>query len=242
LAFEYTSQIKKYVEEWGGDLIGVADVNLLKGLKTNPSDLLIPYTRALSVGVQIPLSVFEMIKDRPTPIYRSIYMTANRILDDIAFKTSRMLQKDGNLSLPIPASNVIDRENWYGEISHKAVANMAGLGWIGKNLLLVTKDFGSRVRLVTILTTAPLKIDEPIKNRCGKCVLCRDACPVGAIKGMNTEDHYKNRTEALDLQKCSEKLVDEFAKIPDIGTSICGICIKVCPFGRKIKGKEYRIE
>jgi len=115
---------------------------------------------------------------------------------------------------------------------------MAGLGWQGKNLLLITPEYGSRVRLVTVLANAPLKTDAPIKNRCGNCMLCRDACPVGAIKGVNTENHYRDRDEALYFHKCVEKLAGEFAKLPDVGAPICGICIKVCPFGRKLKTKK----
>jgi epoxyqueuosine reductase QueG len=233
----YTTRLKRDVSEWGADLIGVANVEPLKELKTNPVDLLNPFKRAVSIAAQLPVAVFEMINDRPTPIYRSAYRTANRILDEIALKTSNKLQSDGYYSLPIPASNVVDWENWYGEISHKAVARMAGLGWLGKNLLLITNEYGPRVRLVTVLTDAPLEIDDPIKNRCGECTLCLDACPVGAIKGVSTEDHYISRSEALHLQKCAKKLTDEFAKLPGVGTAICGICIKVCPFGQKI-GKE----
>ena len=117
--------------------------------------------------------------------------------------------------------------------SRKTWQKMAGLGWQGKNLLLITPQYGSRVRLVTVLTDAPLIVDGPVKNRCGKCMLCRDACPAGAIKGVNTHDYYQNRNEALHFDKCVVKLTGEFAQLPDIGAPICGICIKVCPFGRK---------
>lgn len=235
---DYTDQIKNKITGWGADLVGIADVDFLKELQTNPHDLLYPFTRAISIAVQLPVSVFEMISEQPTPIYASVYQTANRFLDEIAFKTSKKIQSDGYFSLPIPASQVLDPENWYAAISHKAVARMAGLGWQGKNLLLITPQFGSRVRLVTVLTNAPLETDAPIKNRCGKCMLCHDACPVGAIKGVNTEDHYKNRDEALYFHRCVEKLTNEFAKLPDVGAPICGICIKVCPFGRKLKIKK----
>ena len=99
-------------------------------------------------------------------------------------------------------------------------------------------DYGSRVRLVTVLTDAPLKADKPLKNRCGKCMECRDACPAGAIKGINTEDHYKTRNDALHFSKCVKKLTEEFAQMPDVGVPICGICIKACPFGRKLQNKR----
>ncbi|RPJ13558.1 MAG: epoxyqueuosine reductase, partial [Desulfobacteraceae bacterium] len=118
-------------------------------------------------------------------------------------------------------------------ISHKAVARMAGIGWQGKNLLLITAKYGSRVRLVTILTSALLKADSSVKNRCGECTMCRDACPVGAIKGVGTKTYYRDREEAIYLSRCAGKLAGEFAAIPDVGVPVCGICIKVCPFGRR---------
>jgi epoxyqueuosine reductase QueG len=239
---ERTEKLKAWILGLGADLVGVADVDPLKALRLDPPDLLDPFSRAISMAVQLPGAVFEGIRERPTPIYLSVYQTVNRILDEIAFRTSVALQREGDLSLPIPASQVLDREEWRGAISHKAVARMAGIGWLGKNLLLVTPQYGSRVRLVTVLTTAPLDVDGPVPNRCGSCHECRDACPAGAIKGVSTRDHYKDREEAMDFSRCVAKTAGEFAKLPEIGVPICGICIKVCPFSRKGKrGKGGRI-
>ena len=234
----YTQEFKGRIIGLGADLVGIADVEPLKELKVDPPDLLEPFVRAISIAIKLPVAVFEQIVDRPTPIYKSVYTTANLILDEIAFRTAMTLQNDGFHSLPIPASQVLDQENWYAAISHKAVARMAGLGWQGKNLLLITPRYGSRVRLATILTKAPLDGDGPVKNRCGDCTACYDACPAQAIKGVNTKTHYKDRNEAVYFSRCVEKVTGEFAKIPEVGVPICGICIKVCPFGRKMHVKE----
>lgn len=228
---DYTKNLKSKIIKLGADLIGVADTEPLKQLKLYPPDLLDPFYRAISIAVGLPRAVFEQIIDHPTPTYCSVYRTANRKLDEIALITANTLQRDGFSSLPIPAAQSWDRENWYAALSHKAVGRMAGLGWQGKSLLLVNPQHGPRIRLVTVLTAAPLNIDSPIKNRCGECTLCRDACPAEAIKGVGTKDYYKSRDEALDLQRCVEKL-DEFSKLPNVEERICGICIKVCPFGR----------
>ena len=236
----YTDTLKKKIGDFGADLVGIADVDPLKELKLNPPDLLEPFTRAVSIALQLPTAVFEQISDRPTPIYKSIYLTANLILDQIAYKTAIALQNDGFYTLPIPASQVLDKEDWQAAISHKAVARMAGLGWQGKNLLLISPQYGSRVRLVTVLTNAALNVDSPVKNRCGDCTACQDACPAQAIKGVNTETRYKNRNEALYFSRCVEKTVGEFAKIPDVDAPICGICIKACPFGKKLKKKTHQ--
>jgi len=235
MASDYTDRVKAEILRMGADMVGIADVGPLKDLESNPPDLLDSFARAVSIAVQLPASVFEMIEDQPTPIYSNGYMTANRILDEIAFKTALRLQSQGHSSLPIPASQVLDRERWRAAVSHKAVARMAGIGWQGKSLLIITPEYGPRVRLVTVLTTAPLEVDVPLMNRCGDCMLCRDACPVGAIRGTNTKDHYRDRAEAIELDKCAGKLTGEFAKIPEVSAPICGICIKACPFGRKLK-------
>jgi epoxyqueuosine reductase QueG len=238
VAFDYTKNIRDRIIGLGADLVGIADVEPLKALKVDPPDLLDPFTRAVSIAIKLPQAVFEGISDRPTPIYKSIYQTANLTLDQIAFRTAMALQDDGHYSLPIPASQVLDQKNWYAAISHKAVARMAGLGWQGKNLLLITPKYGSRVRLVTVLTNAPLDVDGPVKNRCGDCTACKDACPAQAIKGINTETHYNSRNEAMYFSRCKDKVVGEFAKIPEVGVPICGICIKVCPFGRKKRAEK----
>ena len=229
---DYTKEIKGKVKDLGADLVRVADTEPLKQLRLDPPDLLDSFQRALSIAVRLPKAVFEQISDRPTPLYASVYHSANRILDEIAFHAANLLQRDGFNSLPIPASQVLDSENWYGAITHKAVGRIAGLGWQGKSLLLVNPDYGPRIRLATILTDAPLNPDGPIENRCGDCTLCRDACPVGAIKGVGTKDNYETREEALYFSRCVEKLVGEFSKLPNVGSAICGICIKACPFGR----------
>jgi epoxyqueuosine reductase QueG len=239
-SLEYTNELKAKIRDWGADLIGVADAKALKELKVNPPDLLSGFKRIVSIAIRLPISIFETISNQPSLIYSAIYQTANRMLDELAFKTAVSLQNDGFKSLPIPASQVIDRKDWQAAISHKAVARMAGLGWQGKNLLLITPQYGSRVRLVSILTKAPLASDSPIKNRCGSCILCRDACPAQAIKGVNTKDHYETREEALFFQRCVEKLTGEFAKLPGVNAPICGICINVCPFGKIVRKKERK--
>lgn len=229
---EYSEQLKDFIKSIGADLVGFTDVKSLRGIQTDPEGLLDSFSHVISIGVSVPKPVFDTIHDRPTPIYNVVYQTINRVLDEIAYKTTRYLQNKNYSSLPIPASQIVDHENWHGAISHKAVARMAGLGWQGKNLLLITPQFGSRVRLVTILSNAPLKIDKPIRNRCGKCKECQNACPVGAIKGVTTVDRYQSRNEALDFDECVSKLTKEFAELPNIDGPICGICIKACPFGK----------
>lgn len=117
------------------------------------------------------------------------------------------------------------------------MAIAAGIGRQGKSLLVVSPEYGPRLRLVTILTNADLEPDIPLKNRCGKCNQCKDHCPAGAIIGANTASHYATRSEAIDLNRCVYQVRDVFGKLPNTAPLICGICINVCPWGDKT-GKE----
>lgn len=221
--------LKKKGRELGADLVGITSTEALAGLETRPGGLLSRYKSVVSMGVGLPAAVFRDLAGQPSPEYVNVYETANRILDEIAFKTARYLQDSGFGSLPIPASQVLDDEHWAGAISHKAVARVAGLGWQGKSLLIVTPQFGPAVRLVTVLTNADLAPDAPMKNRCGKCNACAEACPVSAIRGVSTRDRYASREEALDFNACMTHLTRTFSGLPHIGRPVCGLCIQACP-------------
>jgi len=228
----YTETVKRRIRDYGADLVGIADTAPLGELPLQPATLLDSFPRAISMALCLPKAIFRQIEDRPTAIYAHAYKTANMMLDEMAFRAASSLEREGFSALAVPASQVLDRERWLAAISHKAVAKMAGIGWQGKSLLLVTPEFGPRVRLVTVLTDAPLAVDDPLKSRCGTCDQCKQACPAGAIKGTPSEERYASREDAVDIGRCAGKLVNEFSKMPEIGASICGLCIKACPFSR----------
>src|SRR5690625_7256854 len=68
-----------------------------------------------------------------------------------------------------------------GELSDGAVAERAGIGFNGKNTLIITPEFGSYVYLGELITNIPFIPDEPLEDSCGDCTICMDACPTGAI-------------------------------------------------------------
>lgn len=182
--------IKKLGEDCGADLVGIADLALLDGIETEPSGLFTGYRRAVSIGIRLAEGIIGQIVNAPTPLYQQHYAKVNALLDDIALRVSQYIQKAGRTALPIPASQVLDRKRWHSYVSHKAVAIAAGLGWQGKSLLVVNPEHGPRIRLVTVLTDLDLVPDKPLKNRCGNCSQCADACPARAIKNVNTKSHY----------------------------------------------------
>ena len=159
-------------------------------------------------------------------MYFQHYRTANALLDSIAFRLSRALEEAGFSAFPIAASQSLGKNNPYrGVVAHKTAAVLSGLGFVGKSGLFLSTDFGSKVRLATILTDMPLQSELPIiENGCGTCKLCQTACPAGAIFGeLPTTSGERN----FDPEKCSKYMKEHFQ---DIGRgSVCGICMRVCP-------------
>lgn len=233
-----TQQLKEFACSCGADLVGVADLERLQGIQTIPSDLLNGYSRAVSIAVRLSDGVIDPIVDRPTPIYQQHYTKVNALLDDVAIRVGQFLQRQGGKALPIPASQLLDTTQWLSYISHKAVAIAAGLGWQGKSLLLVNRHYGPRVRLASILTDLVLEADQPVKNLCARCTACVEACPVQAIRNVNTTLHYSEREEAVDLVKCVTRVVENKDTLPFVEAPICGVCIRACPFGQRKKSSQ----
>jgi epoxyqueuosine reductase QueG len=232
-----TPELKRTAVEAGASVARVADLDRLRGLETLPPDLLDGFRYAVSMAVALSDPIIESVTDQPTPIYASHYSRVNALLDRTALKVTRYIEERGARAMPLPASQTLDEERNVSYLSHKAVAVAAGIGWQGKSLLTVSPDYGPRIRLVTVLTDADLEPDEPIRNRCGGCTRCTDACPVGAIKNVNTDSHYASREEALHFERCVRQLRQVFTPMEHIGAPICGVCIKVCPWGAKKRPK-----
>jgi len=117
-------------------------------------------------------------------------------------------------------------------LPHKTVAIKAGLGWIGKCALLVTKKFGSAIRLTTVLTDADLPVADSVqKSLCDDCLECVKFCPCGAPKG-NSWQPGMAREDFFDANACYLQ-TRKWMKERDLNKHICGICIAVCPWTKK---------
>lgn len=212
--------LKQLALEWGADAVGFCE------LPTPPISTL-PHLRfAISIAVKLSDGVFKTISDAPSFVYFQHYRTANTLLDAIAFRLARVVEKQGFLALPVAASQSLGKDNPYrGVLPHKTAAVLSGLGFVGKSGLFLSKEFGSKVRLATILTDMPLSREFPLlENECGECTRCKDACPAGAIFG---EKPTIGGERNFDPEKCSKYMKAHFQ---DVGRgSVCGICIRVCP-------------
>ncbi|MBM4353827.1 MAG: epoxyqueuosine reductase [Deltaproteobacteria bacterium] len=178
--------------------------------------------RAVVVVAPMLSGVLDSLEGKPNLAYLHHYRQLNNLLDRVAYEASLLLERKGFSALPIAASQTLDSEDLTAHVSHRHLGYCAGMGWRGKNNLLVNPRFGCRFRLVSVLTDAPLDAGRPLGGGgCGACTLCRDACPAGAIGDCATQFR-------LDL--CHAQL-SEFRKIPRLGQRICGLCQKACPRG-----------
>lgn len=217
--------LKNFAHELGFSLFGVADIQPIKEEFHLNQGVKKKFDWAVSLGKRLLDSVIEDILDYPTPLYFHHYRQVNYFLDRAALRLAFWIQEQGYQALPIAASQTIDWENQKGHVSHKKIGQLAGLGWVGRNNLLVNPEIGSRFRLVSVLTDFPLSSDEPQKFGCEECWECLRVCPARAI-GENPRD--------FDHRGCFEKL-KEFKKLRYVGQYICGVCVKACP-GESKKG------
>lgn len=118
----------------------------------------------------------------------------------------------------------------YALFNHKMAATSAGIGWVGRSGLLISPEHGPRLTLATVLTDAPLAADRPFESsRCGECTLCRDHCPSRAITGAE----WSRSNPFVELVRLGECRGHKAAKRQVAGKPNCGLCITVCPYGRK---------
>lgn len=183
---------------------------------------------AVTLGVRLSDAVIDKIGSGPTKMYFAHYRSVNALLDACALRCVIMLQREGFMALAVPASQTINNAAIAGDFAHKTAANLAGLGFVGKSGLFVTKQFGPRVRFATVLTDMPLDSGNMTEPQCGDCRECVSACPCGAITGAQWEKGMA-RDEIVDAALCSRYMKDKYQRIGR--GSVCGICMAVCPFG-----------
>ena len=212
----YEKELYDVLIEEGADL---ASFCCLKDVKN------VPFPYAVSVAYKLSDSVLKTIDGAPSKMYFQHYRTVNTKLDLIALRAVKFIEQKGFQAFPVAASQSVSGR-YYGYFPHKTAAVLSGLGYVGRNCLLITPEYGSKVRLATVLTDMPL---EPQRKQeefaCKECRACVSACPAGAISGL-TPSPSGAREDFFDAEKCSE-----FMKtFKDVGRgAVCGLCIKACP-------------
>ncbi|TRZ87191.1 MAG: epoxyqueuosine reductase [Methanosarcinales archaeon] len=176
------------------------------------------------IGLPVALPIVETA---PSIYYNELYKTVNAMLDSKANEIANFLTEKGYGSIYLPRDGYGDIkiliENPFAFFSHKHAAYLAGMGSFGHNNVLLTPQYGPRVRFTSIFTTAEIPSDPiMMEDLCIKCLRCVKSCPVGAIplKG--------NFPPPVDKKLCAIRS----AELRDEYRSPCGICIKVCPVGK----------
>lgn len=189
-----------------------------------PRDIWRQTETVIAFGVPMLLPVIE---STPSINYQEMYDTSNRLLDEISYRLSIWLTREGYPSVCMPrdgyGSLEVLLDNPFGSFSHTYAALYAGLGTIGTSHNLLTPEWGPRIRLNSVLTSARLEGDDvALKNVCNGCGLCAKLCPAGAIKA-----DRGSLVGELDKDACTRHhiVLKAETRWP------CGICAKVCPVG-----------
>jgi epoxyqueuosine reductase QueG len=237
---DFTNQVISFAKKNGADLVGIASAEYLESypdLKHKPSFFIPKAKTVIIIGLKVNDGLLELglstnarsRSDLFSPKHEVYKQTLEgylkyynyNLLDNIAIETSKFLENNGFMSFPIQA-RVTDWTEVKGVFPHKLAAIAAGLGTQGKCSLIITSEYGPRVRLVSLITEAPLKTSTPkrdtINDVCGKCRKCIDVCPIDAL-----EYDEDAGTTSIDKMACWKLTLP----------GRCGLCMAVCPYGRK---------
>jgi epoxyqueuosine reductase QueG len=205
------TSLRRELCDLGATVVGIAD---LRGYLSGEISHL---SRAVSIGVD-----------------RKLNEDTLSLLAKLQRRTVRFLKARGHRTLAIPPDSDRKKGSFisalYSLFNHKMAATSAGIGWVGKNGLLISPDHGPRLSLATVLTDASMAPDVPMEHSlCGSCTLCLDHCPSNAITGASWSRHDPF-VELVRLENCRSH---KTTKRQTTGKPNCGLCINICPYGRK---------
>lgn len=205
------TSLKRELLDHGAAVVGIADLHGYLSGEIAHLD------RAVSIGVD-----------------RRLNEDTLALLMKLQKRAVRFLKARGHKSLAIPPDSDRRKGTYISKLyplfNHKMAATSAGLGWIGKNGLLISPGHGPRLSLVTVLTDAPLRPDEPMEQcLCGQCLLCVEHCPSQAITGAT----WSRSAPFVELVRLGECRGHKQTKRQTTGKPNCGLCINICPHGRK---------
>ncbi|WP_226682421.1 tRNA epoxyqueuosine(34) reductase QueG [Sutcliffiella horikoshii] len=245
-------EIIAYSKQIGIDKIGFASAGVFTGLKerlitqqelnyqsgfeepdiekrTTP-ELLVPKAKSI---IAIALAYPSKMKDAPRSTRedrRGIFCRASWGIDyhDILREKLSLLEAFIKEKRPDALmKSMVDT----GELSDRAVAERAGIGWSGKNCAIITPEFGSYVYLGEMITTLPFEPDTPLEDNCGSCNKCVEVCPTGALVQGGQLD--SNKCIAF-LTQTKGFLAEEYRT--KLGNRLygCDTCQTVCPENKGI--------
>lgn len=236
-------EIKNALQKEGASLVGFADISCLPPENRQSMDY------AISIGVALNPAIIRRIGlNGPTREYSYDKVRASSFANYLCEFGAKLLMDRGYKAISLLADDHknVDIQTVSAPFQHKTAATRAGLGWIGKSALLITEEYGSALRISTILTNAVLECGTPVEvSKCGECQECTNACPAKAINGnlwdvaKSKEDIFKGRNHLINLTNCGRYYfkTNEMLGIEAPEARVCGICIAACP-----KTKRYTEE
>jgi epoxyqueuosine reductase QueG len=223
-----TKDIINKLKELRADIVGIGNLEEL------PDEVRNSLPIGISVAIAYPAKVIRGIEKHPNLEYLSWYEKINVQLDNTVTKGADYIQKLGYQAQAISRSYVnAAPDALLTKLPHKTVATRAGMGWIGNSALLVTKEYGSALRISSLLTDAPLIVNPPVnESLCGDCTICLTTCPGGAVIGERWSVN-RPREEYYCAQKCYDKALELSRRYLGDTDVVCGKCIEICPHTRR---------
>ena len=218
------------IESWG-----VADLRDFDTPKDSDGQR---YPFAISWVIPMNPHIMAGIRQGPNQAYADEYARVNNRINELARLLADENKSQGFQAYALAASERTDKVNIKGEFPHKTAATRAGLGWIGRHCQLITRKFGSWIRLGTVFSDMASLCGTPMeRSYCGRCMRCVEACPANALKG-NAWYPGLEREEILDVATCDRWKKENYFEYHQ-GHN-CGICSSVCPYGQKVLRRQNR--
>jgi len=221
----YNSLIERFFNSLKIPLVGFADLTSINE----------EARQGFNYGISLALPLYrDTIKDiirGPNLDAFNAVNARNREIKEIATKGEKYITELGFHAFS--QAFVRRNEQYETQLPHKTVATLAGIGFIGKSSLLITREYGAAVRLSSMLTDMPFKTAQPItESFCGECSICVDACPAGALLNHNWS-YYSIRKGLINIEACCGEISKRGKLFNTNGGAICGVCVAVCPYSKK---------
>lgn len=207
------------------ELMGVVaiETTAAKELKDQAASLLPGVKSVVVLGKEIYKEVLALLRPSkevgeadPAELFGPHGDFLNSRLTKAVYDLTDLFRKEGYRSFPLPAAGCpTDQRSLKALFSYKHAAQLAGLGTIGRHSLLITPEYGPRVRLAGVLTEAPLEPSPEVeKNYCIDCDACIRACPAKALQIPGAKEVYSMNKFACRTYR-------------QAGLT-CSVCMKVC--------------
>ncbi len=227
-----TSAIKRVARYFGANLVGIAKLDMRwvyshhyipSSYESKPVQIDEQYKYVIAMAVE---EDYEMIKTAPTALYYAEVLLTYSRMAFLVGALAQFIRQYGYRAIPSLNDTALNIP----------IAVDAGLGEVGRHGVLITPQFGPRIRLCKVITDLPLSDDKPINlgvtQFCTVCRKCAKGCPSQAISyGEPTAEYSSISTNpgvikwAVQGEKCWEYRLKHFA-------TTCGICVRVCPFNK----------